>query len=143
MPHRRGEEAGAEGPRGPPEPLARAAVVAGHRPGEAGAEVVDAPRPVAQGPPRIGQDAPAAEVRQPVGEAPRALAHRPDEPGPERGDLSRELGLLAHDQLGGGRRRRRPQVGHEVGDRDVGLVPDRGDDRDLRRGDRPGDAPPR
>ena len=76
--HRPSEEGGPERPRGPGEPLARARIVARHRAAEAGAEIVHAPRPVPERPAGVGQDPPAAEVGEPVGEAPGALVHRRD-----------------------------------------------------------------
>ena len=48
-------------------------VVARHRAAEAGAEIVDAPRPVPERPAGIREDPPAAEVGEPVGETPGAL----------------------------------------------------------------------
>ncbi len=47
-----------------------------------------------------------------------------------------ELVLGRDDDLGGRRRRRRPQIGDEIGDRDVGFVADRRDDRHRRQRDR-------
>ena len=45
-------------------------------------------------------------------------------------DARAELVLGRDHHLGGRRGGWRPQVGDEVGDREVGLVPDRRDDRD-------------
>ena len=47
-----------------------------------------------------------------------------------------ELVLGRDDDLGGGRRRRRAHVGDEVGNRHVGFVADRRDDRHRRPRDR-------
>ena len=46
-----------------------------------------------------------------------------------------DLVLGLDDALGGRRGRGRAQVGHEVGDGEVGLVPDGGDGGDLRGGE--------
>ena len=57
----------------------------------------------------------------------------------ERRDPGREGVLALDDQLRGGRRCRRAQVGDEIGDREIRLVPHRRDDRDGGGGDRPRD----
>ena len=51
-------------------------------------------------------------------------------------DPAAEVVLRRDHHFGGCRRRRRAQVGDEIGDRDVGLVPDGGDDRHGARGNR-------
>ena len=48
--------------------------------------------------------------------------------------------LFFHDHFGGGRRGGGPDVGDEIGDREIDLVADGRDDRDRRGGDRPGDG---
>ncbi len=65
-------------------------------------------------------------------------AARPRRPTPAD-DLA-HLGPVRHDELGGGRRRRRPHVGGEVGQGHVGLVPDPGDDGPAVGDDRPHDG---
>ncbi len=45
-----------------------------------------------------------------------------------------QLGAHRHGALGGGGRRRRAEVGDEIDQGPVGLVPDRGDQRDGARG---------
>ena len=51
-------------------------------------------------------------------------------------DLRADLALRADHDLRRGGRRRRAQVGDEIADREVGLVADAGDRRDLARGHR-------
>ena len=58
----------------------------------------------------------------------------------ERPHARLQLLLGLHHALGGGRRRRRAQVGDEVGDREVGLVADGRDRRDRGGRDRARDA---
>src|ERR1051325_1648658 len=53
-------------------------------------------------------------------------------------DQRADLALGADHDLRGGRRRRRAQIGDEIRDREVALVPDAGDGRNRARGDRSG-----
>ena len=55
-----------------------------------------------------------------------------------RAQLGEQDRRIGRDALGRRRRRRRPQIGDEVGDGDVDLVSDGGDDRDRTRRDRAG-----
>ena len=82
----------------------------------------------------------------PGGEQMHAAAERPHpaqrgraQPVAQAIDPRVELGLRGDDHFGGRRRRRRTQVGHEVGDRHVGLVSDRRDHRHLTERNRPRD----
>ena len=120
------------------EPLAGLALPQHEPPLEPPAEVVEPALPLAQRPGRVGQDAAAREIVQALAPAPHPLADPAVQPLAEAAEVRHQLGLLADDQLGGGRGRRGPEVGHEVGDRHVGLVADGGDHRDLRGGDRAG-----
>ena len=49
---------------------------------------------------------------------------------------AQELGTIRHDPLRRTGRRRRPLVGNEIGDREIGFVADAADDRDRAGGDR-------
>ena len=71
--------------------------------------------------------------------APRLLAAVPaGERAPrEAVDARQQLHAHRHRHLGGRGRRRRAHVGGEVDERHVGLVPDRGDQRDHARGHGP------
>jgi hypothetical protein len=51
-------------------------------------------------------------------------------------ERAREVAQVGHEQFRGGRRRRRAQVGGEVGDREIDFVADRGDDGDRAGADR-------
>jgi hypothetical protein len=51
--------------------------------------------------------------------------------------LAQQLLLIAADDLRGGRRGRRAQVGNKISDRDVGFMADGADDRDLAGEDSP------
>ena len=48
-----------------------------------------------------------------------------------------QIGPLGRHQLGGGGRRRRPQIGDKIGDGEINFMSDRADHRDLRGGNCP------
>ena len=73
---------------------------------------------------------PPLQHRQPVPHRLRALS-------PRRGDAVQQFLARADDHLGGGRRRGRAQIGHEIGDGHVGLVAHRRDHRHGASGDGP------
>ena len=75
-------------------------------------------------------------LRGPVGGAARARVQR----APGALELVAQLGEVRDDEPCGGRRRRRADVGGEVAQRRVLLVPDGGDERHGAVGDRPHDA---
>ena len=58
---------------------------------------------------------------------------------PEARHLDVQIGAHRHGPLGGRGRRRRAGIGDEVDEGPVGLVADRGDERDGARGDGAGD----
>ena len=72
--------------------------------------------------------------------APAQALHARSGSGPEPAvqpvDPAAEIVFRGDDEFGGRRRRGRPQIGDEVGDRDVGLVSDGGNHRHGRSGDR-------
>ena len=55
----------------------------------------------------------------------------------QRRDRRQQLGAHRHRDFGGGGRRRRAPVGRKIDQRDVGLVADRGNERDHALGRRP------
>ena len=85
---------------------------------------------------KAGERRPAADrvhaPAQPLHARPRGGA----EPIVQPIDPAAEIVLRGDDHLGRRRRRRRPQVGDEVGNRDVGLVSDGGNHRNRRPRDR-------
>ena len=87
-----------------------------------------------------GERRPRQQLVQPPSSRCRRARSADATPSRQGVDVAGELVLAPHDELGGRRWRRRAQVGDEVGDGDVGLVADRGDDRHRRGGDRPGDG---
>ncbi len=76
-------------------------------------------------------------------ESPQPVMDGGVEPVTQPIDVSEEFVLAPDDQFRGRRRRRRAQVGREVGERDVGLVAHRGDDRHGRGRDRAHEDSPR
>ena len=91
-------------------------------------------------PPLVEQPARIAEPRlralQLVAGAPQRPGQRAAAAAPQRAELLRQIVAHRDRALGGGRRRRRAQVGDEVGDGEVGLVADRGDHGDAAGEDR-------
>ena len=64
-----------------------------------------------------------------------AIAHRLRALGARGGNAFEEFVARADHHLGGGGGSRGAQVGHEIGNRDIGLVAHRGDHRDRAGGD--------
>ena len=118
------------------EPPARASRRPPYRVAERPIELRGVPAPHRQARGVSRQRRPAAGHVHPAAETLHApVRARP--PAARAADrCARELVLPRHDQFGGRRRRRRADVGDEIGDRDVGLVADRRDDRHRRGGDR-------
>ena len=81
-----------------------------------------------------GKSRPAIQLMHPRLEARDQSAHGAGEALAQPLDVGAEIFLARHDDLRGGRRRRRAHVGGEVGDREVDLVADGRDDW-HRRGD--------
>ncbi len=52
----------------------------------------------------------------------------------ERVEMTAKIDNVGHDQLGGGAGRWCAQIGDEIGDREIDLVSNRGDDRQFCRG---------
>ena len=61
------------------------------------------------------------------------------EPLLELPEFGLEFGFRFHDQLGGGARCRRAQIGDEIGNGEINFVADGGDGRNPRPGDGAGD----
>jgi len=106
-------------------------------------ELADAP--AAEPDPR-GQPGERRACRQRVDDAAAPLdagTRSRTQPLPEAIDARDELVLARHDDLGRVRRGRGADVRHEVGNRDVGLVPDTRDDGDRTGGESRARPPPR
>ena len=91
----------------------------------------------------LGAPQPLRGMHQPLGAAIQRLrgvlqapAHLAREAAHAVDDARGELGARRRGELGRGRRRGRAPVGSEVGDSEVGLVPDADHDRDARSADR-------
>src|SRR5207245_8712112 len=101
-----------------------------------GGQGSEPPVAVPEGPRGIGQTAALGVQAQALAASLEPPPHRADQAVVEVAQGVDDGLLLPHDELGGGRRRRRAQVRHEVGDREVDLVADAGDHRGLRGDDR-------
>ena len=89
--------------------------------------LVEALPALVEQPPRIAE--PPAQSLEAVPRGAHRLGQRPPATPLQERQLGAQVLLDRHRQLGGGGRGRRAQVGDEVGDREVGLVPDGGDHR--------------
>ena len=85
---------------------------------------------------KAGERRPAADRVHPPAQPLHACPRGGAEPIVQPVDPAAEIVLRGDDHLGRGRRRRRPEVRDEVGNRDVGLVSDGGNHRNRRQRDR-------
>ena len=108
---------------------------AGEDPPSALNRLVEALPPLVEQAARIAE-APAQPL-DPVARGAHRFGQRPAASSLQERQLGAQILLDRDGQLGGGRRRRRPQVGDEIGDGEVGLVADGRDHRDAAGDDGP------
>ena len=87
--------------------------------------------------PRVGVNQPAGKLIDMLHASLEFLVEAQGEACRQPGDTFEQPCAFGTDQLGCGGRRGRAPVGHEVGDREVGFVPDSGDDRNRACANRP------
>src|SRR6266542_5372520 len=95
---------------------------------EAALQVIQAPVEIAEGTGGIGEHAPAKEKVHALPPRADLRGHGLLQARVEIGERLDYRQLLADEQLGGHRWRGRAQIGHEIGDGEIGLVSHRGDD---------------
>ena len=124
--------------RGQLQPVAAGAEGGQRRLAQAEARIVQPPLEVAQRARGIDQHAAAGRPQEALALGDHRAADHPAQPAAEIGQRVGHRALLLHHQLGGVGGRGGAHVGDEVGDREVHLVADRRDHRDLGGGDRAG-----